>query len=240
MIFSYPLNHLPEQSSECRLRANRTLVTLLPGFILTPDKVTKVPKSLDQLVRAEYPDLISIPRPGDFIQVILYDKEREDAQLARKSIGLKRNLMNQIGLRWIVEAICLDSSSIKPPKRCLSVYSTDVLENLLKAPPNDTSHPPRPRNRQAKELFQTERTLAGHNLFLDLIYFHVCFWGPLPDRVEEFQSILASLYPPTIDTKYITDTINHDSAHYNSSLEDIDKELSKLPSPVIGLSKLLS
>ena len=76
--------------------------------------------------------------------------------------------------------------------------------------------------------------LVGHNLFLDLVYFYSTFFGPLPDRVGDFQHIIAGLFPLIFDTKYLADTINNNSPLYKSSLEELDHELSKLPVPVIG------
>ena len=74
------------------------------------------------------------------------------------------------------------------------------------------------------------------SVFLDLIYFYSCFFGTLPDRAEDFQHIMKHLFPMIFDTKYLADKINNNSASYNSSLEDLDRELSELPLPTIGLS----
>ena len=76
--------------------------------------------------------------------------------------------------------------------------------------------------------------LVGHNIFLDLVYFLNCFFGGLPERVEDFQNIVAQLCPLVFDTKYLADKINDNSPLYKSSLNDIDQELSKLPTPAIG------
>lgn len=86
----------------------------------------------------------------------------------------------------------------------------------------------------ANQLKQRRTVLVGHNLFLDLIYFYSCFFGPLPEFVGDFQSIMRRLFPLIFDTKYLADAINQNSPAYRSSLEDIDQELSKLPVPVIG------
>lgn len=51
-----------------------------------------------QLVRAEFPDVVSLSK-ADFIQLIPYDKIREDAQIRRKEMWFEQNLTNQIGLR---------------------------------------------------------------------------------------------------------------------------------------------
>ena len=68
-----------------------------------------------------------------------------------------------------------------------------------------------------------------------MIYFYSCFFGPLPDRVEEFQHIMNNLFPMVFDTKYLADKIHNNAENYDSSLQGLDQELSVLPSPNIGM-----
>lgn len=51
-----------------------------------------------QLVRAEFPDVVSLSK-SDFIQLIPYDKDREDAQIRKKEMWFEQNLTDQIGMR---------------------------------------------------------------------------------------------------------------------------------------------
>lgn len=51
-----------------------------------------------QLVRAEFPDIVSLSK-SDFIQLIPYDKVREDAQIRKKEMWFEQNVTNQIGMR---------------------------------------------------------------------------------------------------------------------------------------------
>lgn len=90
-----------------------------------------------------------------------------------------------------------------------------------------------------QERLKTRRTvLVGHNLFMDLLYFYQCFFGQLPDRVEDFQKTIHSLFPTVIDTKYLA-THNCGSISPKSSLEEIEQELRSLSSPLVGeLSKV--
>ena len=52
--------------------------------------------------------------------------------------------------------------------------------------------------------------------------------------MEDFQHKVAELFSMVFDTKYLADKINNNSATYNSSLEGLDRELSKLAVPIIG------
>ena len=79
--------------------------------------------------------------------------------------------------------------------------------------------------------------LVGHNAFMDLINFYQCFFGQLPDRVEDFQSIMHQIFPMVVDTKYLA---SHSSKVMNdrSGLEELSEDLAKLTEPVIGKSLL--
>ena len=194
-----------------------------------------------QLIRAEFPDVVSISKP-EFIQLIPYDKKREEAQSQRKVAWFERSLTSQIGLRWVAEALCPNVdrvlfAELKAPK---------ASQDLAAVASAGWIYPPCPISElkagviafhfeKMLHKLETKRTiLVGHNLFLDLIYFLTCFFGPLPDRVEGFQSIVGQLFPLVFDTKYLADKINDNSPLYRSSLEEIDQELSRLAVPIIG------
>lgn len=192
-----------------------------------------------QLIRAEFPDIVSFSK-HDFIQLVPYDKRREDAQLQRKIAWFEQNLARQIGLRWITEAICPDADKVLPAT-CTPPNAYGNLATVA-----SWAHPPVEmtdaeseshalRFAELHNKLRAKRTvLVGHNLFLDLIYFYSCFFGSLPDRVEDFQHIIAQLFPLVFDTKYLADKINNNSPRYKSSLQEIDQELSRLPVPIIG------
>ena len=193
---------------------------------------------MHQLIRAEYPDLVSLTK-FDFIQLIPYDREREEAQAARRRKGLERNLNQQIGLRWLVEALCVNVEQVLPREHISPMSSTAGLQSMMGAQPvpDDTSATYGVLGLQ--DLLAKEMTLVGHNVFLDLIYFYACFFGALPERVEDFQSKVGMLFARIIDTKYLADIINQNSPSYRSSLEEVDEELSNIPSPIIGQCSLV-
>lgn len=174
-----------------------------------------------QYIRAEHPDLVTISRQG-FIQIVAYDEERENAEQQYRNKKFEETLARQIGLRWLVEAICGgDMSGINP-----NSFHTAVKTRQERAAAEFIS------NREQLEGHST--VLVGHNLFLDLIYFHACFFGPLPDKVEDFQRTIHDLFPRIIDTKYLATHNLDNSALARSSLEELDANLSKQPEPVIG------
>lgn len=133
------------------------------------------------------------------MQILPYDREREDAESQKREERLDNKLRAQIGLRWIAEALCPNVNELLPEKH---------------VPP----------------------VLVGHNVFLDLIYFYTCFFGSLPDRVEDFQLVMGRLFPLIFDTKYLADIIQDNSTSYNSSLAELDRELSMDTRPLIGKS----
>ena len=174
------------------------------------------------------------------MQLIPFDKEREDAQLQRKIAWLENSLARQIGMRWLAEAMCPNVDKVLPKER-VPPFASGNLAALatLTYPSMDMTNEEREAHiLQFTELCTTLKgkgtVFVGHNLFLDLIYFFTLFFGPLPDRVEGFQKIIAQLFPLVFDTKYLADKINDNSPLYRSSLQEIDQELSKLPVPIIG------
>ena len=173
-----------------------------------------------QLVRAEHPDLVTISRPG-FIQIVPFNQEREDLAKKDRNRYFEEKLSRQIGLRWIVEAMVGgDLSPIDP--QTLEYVVEDQSDEVVRS------------FNELRDQLKAKRTiLVGHNVFLDLINFHKCFFGTLPDRVEDFQRIMHELFPVIIDTKYLATHNAVNPALSRSALEDLDYELSKLPVPVI-------
>lgn len=173
-----------------------------------------------QLVRAEHPDLVTISRPG-FIQIVPFNKEREDLVQKDRTRYFEEKLAKQVGLRWVVEAMVggdlsgIDPQSLEQTVEGRSETLTREFDEL-------------------RDRLKAKRTiLVGHNVFLDLINFYNCFLGKLPDRVEDFQDVMHKLFPVIIDTKYLATHNVVNPAWSRSALEDLDNELSKLPVPVI-------
>lgn len=177
--------------------------------------------------------------------MVPFDREREDAQLQRKIAWFERNLAHQVGIRWLAEALCPDVDKVLP-REFVPPFASGNLVALATStyPPMDMTDEEREAHvlrftELCKTLKERRTVLIGHNLFLDLIYFYKFFFGPLPDRVEGFQQLIAQLFPLVIDTKYLADKINDNSPLYKSSLQEIDQELSKLPVPIIGMKCFL-
>jgi len=192
-----------------------------------------------QLIRQEYPDLVSVGK-GEFIQLIPYDQEYERVKQDRKSEWFERTLTSQIGLRWVVEAMCPDIDPVLPDEygRPNSFGDLDAVTSWnypsVEMSPDNVASVTRLHAELVDELSRKKTVLVGHNLFLDLIYLYQCFIGPLPDKVEAFTYTLSYLFPLIVDTKYVADYINNNSPGYKSSLEELDQEISHLPVPLIG------
>ena len=185
--------------------------------------------------------MVSVSK-SDFIQLVPFDQQREDAVLQRRMARYESDLARQVGIRWLAEAMCPDIDKVLPKDRVSPFTSGNIeaLKTLTYPPIEMTAEQQEAHALQFVQLCKTlkeKRTvLVGHNLFLDLIYFYTFFFGPLPDRVEGFQRTIAQLFPLVFDTKYLADKINDNSPLYRSSLQEIDQELSKLPLPIIGMN----
>lgn len=177
-----------------------------------------------QIVR-KHPELVAVNRQS-FIQIIDYDEQREIQLKYRKLRYFEKDLGQQIGLRWLVEAMVGGDLSGLDPNDFLAYVEgrqEEVVEqvNALKA-----------------SLENKRTVLVGHNVFMDLMYFYKCFFGALPAKVEDFQRIIHDLFPTIIDTKFLATHNRDNPAMANSSLEQLNVELEMLPFdkvPFIGV-----
>ncbi|KAI9713645.1 MAG: hypothetical protein M1812_006617 [Candelaria pacifica] len=178
-----------------------------------------------QLVRSDYPDLVTISRPN-FIQIVAYDKEREDAIKRSRLSKLEEQLSRQVGFRWLVEAMVQgDLSGVDARNFARSKDGEPVFVDLDEV------------NKQLEDVKSVLRekptVLVGHNLFTDLVNFYRCFLGPLPPRVKDFQRDMNRIFPMIIDTKYLA-THNCGSINPKSSLGEIETELRSQIVPLIA------
>ncbi|KAL8672079.1 MAG: hypothetical protein Q9168_003439 [Polycauliona sp. 1 TL-2023] len=173
-----------------------------------------------QYIRTEHPGLTTTTRQG-FVQITAPNQERRDAENQYRTKIFEEKLARQVGLRWLVEAMHGgDLSAINPDS---FVPANDSKKALMTAKFVELGH----------RLKGRSTVLVGHNLFLDLIYLYACFFGPLPDRIEEFQRIIHELFPRIIDTKYLA-THNHPEMAA-SNLEELDRMLDEQVQPVVEL-----
>ncbi|KAL4883469.1 ribonuclease H-like domain-containing protein [Aspergillus karnatakaensis] len=197
------------------------------GLKAMPSVLNRFQKRLvHQLVEVEYAGLVTISRPT-FIQIIEYNEEREKTIQDQRVQRVQERAWKETGFRWIAEALAggdltnlshnhfpgiRANTAPKEQGETLNEFVDDFKQRLK-------SHRP---------------VLVGHNLFTDLIYFFRCFFGPLPDRVEEFQSMVYEHFPVLIDTKYLA---THDCGSINptSSLQEINNSLLKMPKPEMSI-----
>ncbi|QMW31827.1 hypothetical protein G4B84_007208 [Aspergillus flavus NRRL3357] len=201
--------------------------TASPKPKIMPSVLNNFQKRLvHQLIEVEYPSLVTISRPA-FIQVIDYDEDREKAIQEQRMARARERVWKQIGFRWIVEALSggdlshldpfcfgsiMNSSTVVEPQVSLHGFSEKLQQRLR-------THRP---------------VLVGHNLFTDVVYLYRCFFGPLPDKLEEFQAIVHHMFPILMDTKYMA---THDcgSITPKSSLSEINDNLLHIKTPKISV-----
>lgn len=196
-----------------------------------PEDLSRFEKRLvHQLVRAEYPDLVSLSKRG-FVQIVKYDKEREDRVAADRKKELSERINRQKGFRWIIEALLGSDLSRLDLRECARDPKTGehVFADMDQFRAQfDRAHALMRRN---------PRTIVGHNCFLDLVYVYRTFIGDLPPTVTEFQRKLHALWPNIVDTKYMS-THNCGDINPVSSLEQIAMQLSEQEKPTIVVDSL--
>ncbi|KAE8371372.1 ribonuclease H-like domain-containing protein [Aspergillus bertholletiae] len=177
-----------------------------------------------QLIEVEYPSLVTISRPA-FIQIIDYDEDRERALREQRMTRAQERVRKQIGFRWIMEALSGGDLSHLDPFCFVSIMnSTRAVE------PQTSLHG---FFDKLQKCLKTRRpVLVGHNLFTDVVYLYRCFFGSLPDKLEEFQAVVHELFPILMDTKYMA---THDCGSIipKSSLSEINDNLLHIKTPKI-------
>jgi poly(A)-specific ribonuclease len=195
-----------------------------------PEELSRFEKRLvHQLVRAEYPDLVTVSKRG-FIQIIRFNKAREDKITAERQRELEERIARQKGFRWLIDA--LQGNNIAGKSKNID------LREIAKDP--ETGEPTvadydyyKSRIDRAQSLLRNNpRIIVGHNCFLDLIYIYNTFIGALPDTVEQFQQKLHAAWPVIVDTKYMS-THNCGDISPVSSLEQIAHQLSHEKKPTV-------
>ena len=138
-------------------------------------------------MRAEFPDLVTISRPT-FIQIVAFDKDREDAIKRGKERRLEEQITRQIGLRWLFEAMSGGDLSGLDPR----IFGRT---NTGEAKFTDMAALSRRLATLQTRLKERRTILVGHNLFTDLINLYRVFFGKLPEMVMDFQRLIHSLFP---------------------------------------------
>ncbi|KAK3058616.1 hypothetical protein LTR09_000181 [Extremus antarcticus] len=178
-----------------------------------------------QLVRAEYPELISIGKRS-CVQVIPLDQEREKSVAEGRMRDNEKRIARQKGFRWIIEALRGSDITGIDLREC----ARDMVTGEAIFADMDTYKAQ--FHRAANLMRGNPRILVGHNCFLDLVYIFRTFLGDLPDTVEEFQELLHHYWPTIIDTKYMS-THNCGDISPVSALDQIAHQLSAQELPII-------
>jgi poly(A)-specific ribonuclease len=234
-VSSFHLLATPRQSSSReanRLSQTRgTYITIPPlgnGQEITrysmPNDLSKPQKWLvHNLIKTEYPGLKTRGMPA-CIQIEQRNGGAMEYEARIRESDLR--IRKHVGFRWIAEALAGGD---------LSGLDSSIFEGFL-----GDGHPPFITAKSLSErlkcrLKEHRPILVGHNSFTDMVFFYRCFLGPLPNKVEDFTSLIHQTFPVMMDTKYLA-TQDFDAMNPSSSLEELNKTLAKIKTPKIGMS----
>ena len=147
---------------------------------------------------------------------------------------MREKLSRQIGLRFIIEGMVGNGGDLSAVNVWNFAPRTSGHGHTHWI---DTKQLQRDFDMLKTKLASKRTVLVGHNLFMDLIYLYHTFLGVLPDKVEDFQQRIHELFPFIVDTKYLATQNNIDN-NAKSGLEELDKEMAKVPVPLIGMNSL--
>ncbi|EMD85855.1 hypothetical protein COCC4DRAFT_50945 [Bipolaris maydis ATCC 48331] len=187
--------------------------------------ITRFEKRLvHQLVRAEFPDLVTMGR-SECVRIIHLDPVREAENMQRMKNRVDESILRQTGFRWIFEALVKGGN----------LSRTDLLfvaRTTGMAPTADTDDTRTCFDRAMERLKTRQPVLVGHNMFTDIVYLYRTFVGELPDTLDDFQDVIHELFPKIIDTKYLA-TFAEGDLNASPTLQDIAQGLSSQPLPDI-------
>ncbi|KAL4871161.1 hypothetical protein BDV12DRAFT_184032 [Aspergillus spectabilis] len=209
--------NIPPPSREINVRGLKAMPSVLNRF---------QKRLVHQLVEVEYPGLVTVGRPA-FVQIIEYDEERERSIKDQRVQRVQERAWKETGFRWIAEALA--GGDLTNLSRN---YFPGIRANIAPREQGETLNDFVDNFKQRLKAHRP--VLVGHNLFTDLVYFFRCFFGPLPQSVEDFQSMVYEHFPVLIDTKYLA---THDCGSMNptSSLQEINDSLLQTPKPEMSI-----
>jgi poly(A)-specific ribonuclease len=189
---------------------------------------------IHQLVRTEFPELRTMTKSGNII-VVRYDAKRESDAATSRLKKAKRMVQENIGFRWIVEALFCGADNLKrlDPK-ATGMLDVNVANGTTTGSPVSYYELVRRRTGIAEKLRNHPVVLVGHNLFGDLAYLYQHFIGELPETLEGFRQIVHQAMPLVIDTKYMA-THNCGNTQPPSSLEQLHESLKSYKEPGYGI-----
>ncbi|KAF2027956.1 CAF1-domain-containing protein [Setomelanomma holmii] len=201
-------------------------ITTHTGFKEQPfvQAISRFEKRLvHQLVRAEFPELVSIGRQ-ECVRIVDYDPVREADNTRRIKNRVKEQIQRQTGFRWVFEALAQGDVDGADP-----LYVARNSGGIMGGDAGDI----RDRYDRAVERLRTRQpVLVGHNMFTDIVYFYRAFVGQLPDTLQDFNDAIHEIFPKIVDTKYLA---THAEGDLNASptLQEIAEGLSNQPLPTI-------
>ncbi|KAK6439834.1 hypothetical protein LTR95_003952 [Oleoguttula sp. CCFEE 5521] len=212
------INHwLSDESPEADSYLNLTSVATGAVGEDAPEMSRFEKRICHQIVRAEYPRLVTVSRRG-CVQVVHFDADREARILAERKAELKERIGRQKGFSWIIESLLGVNISNFNLRLCATDRESGEAVYADMDVYNAHFH------RADFKLRDRPRVMVGHNCFLDLVYIYRTFIGPLPDSVDEFSKLMHKHWPLIVDTKYMA-THNCGDINPASSLEEIATQL---------------
>ncbi|KIX04539.1 uncharacterized protein Z518_05409 [Rhinocladiella mackenziei CBS 650.93] len=177
---------------------------------------------IHQIVRNEYPSLRT-QGMGHFVQITSPTVEQQANQKEIQEQMLEREVGKAVGFRWIVEAIIGGDISTMPHYYVRAGFpegkAPKDIQNFL--------------DQLQTRLRSQTRALVGHNCMTDVMNLYRCFFGDLPDRLEDFRTRLHELFPIILDTKYIAGL--ESKGRNDTSLRQVEIDLYSEGMPKIHL-----
>jgi CAF1 family ribonuclease len=177
-----------------------------------------------QVIRKDYASLRTTGKDG-FVRITTRNEKEDAEHKLRQEQYREQDVIQAIEFRWVVEALC-GGDITKIPERCFLAAMPEVVKSK-----GDNVPHKRYIDELQHKLSTRRRVIFGHNCFTDMIYLYACFIGDPPERVEDFQELVHTLFPAVVDTKYLASFAKE--LRFNSNLQAVEKVMQAEKVPVI-------
>ncbi|RUS80050.1 hypothetical protein EGW08_012167 [Elysia chlorotica] len=143
---------------------------------------------------------------------LIYQTVEEKYPLARLETRTGENRERFLVLHGAKDAEQL--AKIDQEKRALQMMELDIQVGFTKV---------------VQAITKSEKPVVGHNMLLDVLHCMSHFYGPLPDDLEDFKSVVSTVLPKLIDTKLMANTPPIKDLIEHTSLGELHQTLQSKP-----------
>ncbi len=160
---------------------------------------------IHQLLGSQFPGRLQAFKIDNYFMQIVRGDVTQDAVWSRKLAQRQEAFVDQKGFSFVINALVGGDFAEAVTAQCQKNLGDD--RGRFYFPTTDLAKDLKTFEGRLK---RQRPILVGHNQFMDLCFIYRTFFGQMPEKLEEFQREIKSLFPRIIDTKYMVTRGSHD------------------------------